>query len=174
MAIVVLDTNILIWGLKRECTPGQEGMVKKAELFLKYLDDNENSVLIPSIVLGELLMNIPVEKHPKFISQIEGKFKIANYDAIAASCFARIWQDKKGDEGVKIIKKNLSVTKTHQRADYLIIAIAVTRGAKCIYSHNTSELKKFAEGYIDVKDMPLDLYEQLYLFDNKNSKINDA
>ncbi len=92
MKTVCLDTHILIWGIKEESSPGQENMIPKAKLFLKWLDDNGIMAIIPSVVIGELLMPVPPEKHDE-VYGILNKFRIASFDAAAASCFAKIWQN---------------------------------------------------------------------------------
>lgn len=38
MSLIVIDTQILIWAVKREATPGQEPMIEKAARYLEHLD----------------------------------------------------------------------------------------------------------------------------------------
>lgn len=160
MQLVCLDTHILVWGVKEESTPGQEAMVYKAKLFFKWLDDNGMKAIIPSVVLGEFLILIPAESHSRVIESFQRNFLIAPYDAAAASCFAKIWQGKRANE-----KKNEDVSGTRAKlnADRQIVATAITHGASCIYSYD-EDLAKFAEGYIEVKEIP-DMPDQLNLLE---------
>ena len=38
MSSACIDNHILIWGIRKEATPGQEPMILRAEFFLKYLE----------------------------------------------------------------------------------------------------------------------------------------
>ena len=69
-----------------------------------------------------------------------------------ASHFSRIWQAKKASN---TIQELLSAGKTKQelKADSMLVAIAVSRGAECIYSHDEG-VRKFGEDYILVQEIP--------------------
>ena len=58
-AVVCLDTMILIWGVKRESTPGQELKIKNAVAFLKDLEEQGAQIIIPAPVLAEVLTRVP-------------------------------------------------------------------------------------------------------------------
>lgn len=154
MECVCLDTHILIWGIKEECKKGQEDMISKAKAFLKWLDDEKIKPLIPTVVLGELLMPIPSEKHNEYISIFQNNFLIVSYDVAAASCFAKIWHSKIDNKTIEKIKTDHKLSRSEIKADLQIVAIAVTQKVSCIYSYD-SNVKKFAEGYIEVKEMPI-------------------
>jgi hypothetical protein len=70
MRLICLDTNILTWGLKKECTPGQEENLEKAESLIERLFQLGDHIVIPTLVLSELLVTIPEEKHNEFLSDI--------------------------------------------------------------------------------------------------------
>lgn len=53
---VCLDTNILIWGIQNKASAGQEQMLERTRLFLKDLDESKAKIIIPSLVIGELLL----------------------------------------------------------------------------------------------------------------------
>lgn len=63
MSFVYLDTQVLVWGIKREATPGQEGMVLRAEHFLRWIEENAIQVAVPAVVFGELLLRVPEDRH---------------------------------------------------------------------------------------------------------------
>jgi len=159
MEIVCLDTHILVWGIKKDATNGQEHMVPLAQSFIKALGEDKNiRVMVPSVVVGELLMRVPPEKHEEINRLFYSRFMVPSYDIAAASCFARIWQAKKSV--LAQIKEDFpDSTREELKADCQIVAIAVTHGARCIYSYD-DKLTKFADGYIEVRKMP-EVVEQL-------------
>jgi predicted nucleic acid-binding protein len=163
MKIVCLDTHLLIWGIKEEATEGQEEMVQKAKLFFKWLDENGIKAMIPSVVIGEFLMLIPSEMHDKITNSFQKNFIVPPYDTASASCFAKIWQKKNSDGTIEKLKNDTSASRAKLKADCQIVATAITHGASCIYSYD-EDLAKFAEGYIEVKQIP-DIPEQMKLID---------
>ena len=62
MKKVCVDTNILIWYIKKECTKGQEDMLEKAEYLFDYFERSEILIVIPSLVVAELLGNVEDEE----------------------------------------------------------------------------------------------------------------
>jgi predicted nucleic acid-binding protein len=140
VTLVCFDTNFLIWGVKRQATPGQEGNVAKAAYLLDLLDKQDKQILIPSIVLGEALAALPLEQHAMFIDLIQRTFILAPYDAAASAHYARMWQRRARDTGY---------TRSETKADYMITAIAVANGCEIIFS-NDSGLRRFAAEHIPV------------------------
>ncbi|MFC1549464.1 type II toxin-antitoxin system VapC family toxin [Nitrospirota bacterium] len=164
MKLVCLDNHILIWGIKEEATEGQEEMIPKAKRFFKWLEDEGVKVLIPANVIAEFLMLIPHEEHGKVIALFDKHFIVVPFDTAAASCFAGIWRERNDDGTIELVKKK-GVTKNKITFDCQIVAIAVTHGASCIYSHD-EDIEKFAGSHIEVKQMP-EIFEQMYLPDTE-------
>ena len=117
-----IDNHILIWGIRKEATPGQEPMILRAELFLKYLEEVNITVIVPSVVIGEFLVKVPVEKHQEVQGVLEKRFQIVPYDAAAAACAAKIFQEQKHSGASKG-----NFTRDILKADIQILATAVTR-----------------------------------------------
>ncbi len=105
MKLVCLDNHILIWGIKEEATPGQEDMVHKARLFFKWLDENDIKALIPANVLAEFLMLISHERHEEVIRLFNKYFIVVPFDAAAASCYAKVWQERNDDGTIDKLKQ---------------------------------------------------------------------
>jgi hypothetical protein len=159
MEIICLDTHILVWGIKQDASDGQEHMVPIARSFIKSLGDDKNiKVMVPSVVVGELLMRVPPEKHEEVNRLFYSRFMVPSYDIAAASCFARIWQEKK-NIFPQFKEEFPDSTREELKADCQIVAIAVTHGARCIYSYDDN-LTKFANGHIEVRKMP-EVVEQM-------------
>lgn len=167
MSIITLDSHILVWGIKGEASPGQEPMVSHAKRFFKWIDEEKHDVLLTSLVLGELLMRVPPEKHAEVLKYYDSRFKVVNFDTLAASCFAGIWQKKNEDKTIEIAKNELQIGREEMKIDCQIVACAVSRKMDCIYTYDKG-LAKFAEGFIATEKMP-DLGTQQNLFDSSDS-----
>lgn len=161
MSIVCLDTNILIWGIKKQATPGQENMILQAENFLKWLDQNKKKIIIPVPVISELLVPIPVEEHEPFLKTIHSKFRVIPFDEVAAVKQAQIINFKKDDAAINEYRRVNNIRRESMKIDFQIASIALVRGAECIYSHDP-HLKRFVEDLIPVKEIPnLDVQTEL-------------
>ena len=53
--MVVFDTNVLIWGIKRQSTAGQEQMIEKAVRLVEELDSKNTEIALPAMVIAEYL-----------------------------------------------------------------------------------------------------------------------
>lgn len=51
MAVVCLDSQILVWGIKEQSSEGQEDMIPRAKAFLKWLDENNKKVVIAAPII---------------------------------------------------------------------------------------------------------------------------
>lgn len=168
--IACLDSHILVWGIKEDATDGQENMIPKAKRFIEWLDEEKHDVIIPSVVVGELLMRVPPNQHEKVTQFFQKRFKVPPYDLMCASVYATIWQKKNEDKTVEYLKEKLKATREELKADCQIVAIAVVQKAQCIYSYD-EKLKKFAEGFIEVREMPNIGTQALIAFEEKETKL---
>lgn len=148
MTLVCLDTHILIWGLKHEAEPGQEEMIARARALLESFDKDNTQVMIPSVVLAELLINIPSEQHLGFISELERKFMIIPFDSGASLKYADLWNTKK-----QIRNEDSTFTREHFKTDLMIVASAISRESDCIYSGD-AYIQKVSIGSIECLNIP--------------------
>jgi len=142
MSLVCFDTNFVIWGIKREATPGQEGNIDRASHVVEQCSKNGTRILIPSIVLGELLSNLDAEAHDPFVQMLAKLFIIAPYDSRAAIHYARMWKNRSKATG-------LPFTRGEMRADFMIAAVAIANKCECIYSHDQG-FANFASPFISI------------------------
>lgn len=152
MAVVCLDTQILIWGIKKEASPNQETMIVKASHLIRSLEEQKANVIIPSLVLAELLMPIEEERYGDFLSLMNRSFMIAPFDTKAAFCYGKLWRSWR-ERNSHIKEKGSTPTRSKMKTDFMIVATAMSREAECIYSKD-SDIIKFAKGNIDVRDLP--------------------
>ena len=151
MKIYCFDTQVLIWGIKEDCTTGQEDMIPRTKHFIESIGE-DTVVLIPTIVLAEFLMRIPQDQHAMVINLCNKSFNIAPFDPLCASKYSTIWNTNKPTGDSKKILAN-GATRAELKADSLIVATAVTKKAECIYSRDNG-IKNFAKGFIEVSDIP--------------------
>jgi predicted nucleic acid-binding protein len=156
-SIICLDTNILIWGIKKVAPPGQEDMIYRAQDLIQKLDKSSSQVIVPSLVLAELLMPVKEEDHGKFFADISKQFIIVPFDTQAALHYATLWKSWREKNSEQQLGDNRP-TRAKMKTDFMIVATAVSRKAECIYSAD-SDIEKFAKGHIAVRKLPVSFYQ---------------
>ncbi len=149
--IVCIDSMVIVWGIKKSPSPGQESMIAKAEYFFQWADEHQYEIIIPTVVIAEVLAPEPPDIREQYLQILDESFLIRNFDVRAALKYAEILHNR--FEEVKAIAKEENVTRQRMKIDHTIIATALVNDAKCIYSYDRP-LKKFAAGIIDVKEFP--------------------
>jgi len=149
---VCIDSQVFIWGIKKQATDSQQDMIIKSEQFFKWADENDYDILIPTIVIAEVLAPEPIELHSQYFEIINKYFEVVNVDNIVASKYAQILHNRFNE--VKELAKQENIRREKMKFDHLIIACALIQHASCIYSYDAG-LKKFANGLIDVRELPI-------------------
>ena len=163
MAIVCVDTHILVWSILEQGTDDGQ-LLEHAAGFMLWLEERDSKVIIPTIVLGEMLVAVPDEDRPAVLAQFNKDWMIVDYDLRAASIFAQMRRDHIRNKRFKDLRKlNPDVTRKELGADVMIIATARSYGADIIYSHDQN-LLALAEGWIPAADF-LDVSVQLKLLE---------
>lgn len=138
--------------MEQKARDNQKEMIPRAKYLIDNLSKNDIQAIVPTIVLSEFLMPIPTQEVAKYIDIIQRHLMIVPYDAIAAMLFAKIWQAK-NPKVIEELRREEGIGKNHLKIDCMIVATAITRKADCIYSYDRG-LQKFAEGYIEVREIP--------------------
>lgn len=149
--IYCLDSNTIIWGIKKQSTAGQEEMITRSEQLFSNADEYGDFLLVPTIVLAEILAPEPVIIRAKYLEILNKSFIISPFDSRAALKYAEILYNRFSE--VKEAADNTNTSRQKMKADHMIIATALVNGANCIYSTDLG-LKAFANGLIDVRDLP--------------------
>lgn len=149
--IYCVDSNIIIWGIKKQATSGQEDMIARAEKLFRRVDEYEDYIIIPSVVLAEILSPEPPAIRVKILEILTKSFIVAPFDERAALKYAEIVSGR--FEEVKNLADEANIPRQKMKVDHMVIAIALVNGANCIYSTDKG-LKTFANGLIDVKELP--------------------
>jgi predicted nucleic acid-binding protein len=160
MARVALDTQVLIWGVKEEATPGQEVMIARAKRYMEHLSHGGQTVVVPTAVLAELLMRCPIEMHAAVMNLFNQGTDIAAFDPIAVRHFGRLWHARQAALA-PLKAANPSATREKLKLDCLIVATALAAKADLICSHDPF-VAVFANGEIPVTQIP-ELPEQIPL-----------
>lgn len=156
--IVCLDNNITAFALRDDAEKAI-----KARALLRYLDDQEKIILLPTPVITECLW--PVEVHAREpVLNVINKFMIGAFDLAASVKCAEMMHAITSLE--KEFKEDREITKAQMKFDYMIAVIAIVNEAGCIYSEDEG-LKKFCNGHIDVRPIPPDIPTQRKLFPDK-------
>lgn len=147
--VVCLDTHVLIWGIKKQASTSQQNMIERTANFLNWLQNERQTIIVPSPVLAEFLMQIPPQDHEKVVRNIKSNFIVPSFDTAATSVFAQIWQKNKNN-GLPSENGGRERVKT----DSMIIAIAVVNKARILYSEDAG-LQKAAKGFIETRGIPI-------------------
>jgi len=158
---ICIDSQVIVWGIKRQPTKGQEEMVSKAEYFFEWADSNGHEIIIPTIVVAEVLAPEPETIRSKYLETLTKGFIVVNFDTRSALKYAQLLNGR--FEEVKKLQEETGTIRQKMKADHMIIATAITNNASCIYSYDKG-LTKFAQGYIDVKEFPTPPPKQIDIF----------
>lgn len=152
MPTVCFDTNFVIWGFKRDATPGQEANIPRVHHLLNTFTEKKDIVIIPSLVLAEVLLGFPPERRDEFTRSLRSQVVIMPFDVKAASHFARLMDSRSMASPLPD-----GYTRQMLKTDRMIAAVAIANQCDCIYS-NDKNLKQFVEKVIPVlttDDIPL-------------------
>lgn len=149
--IYCIDSNIIIWGIKKQAGEGQEEMIARAEQFFFHADEYEDIILIPTMVLAEILAPEPPQIKAKYLEILSKNFVLVPFNEMASLKYAELLYNRFDD--VRNMATAADVTKQRMKVDHMIIATAIVNNANAIYSTDQG-LKSFAQGYIDVRDLP--------------------
>lgn len=163
MSLVCIDNHVLIWGIRKQASPTQQEMIERAAQFLESLDEKRVQVIVPMPVVAEFLVGADEKDHATILQTFHERFILAPYDALAALATARVRKKNLQSQREAAVRQELAEMPRPQIAvDHMIIGIALANRAECIYTHD-KPLKRFAEGHIAVREIPLALERQLPL-----------
>lgn len=149
--IYCIDSNVIIWGIKRQASAGQQDMIARAELLFSNADEYQDYIVIPTVVAAEILAPELPEVRTKYLEILKKSFIVAPFDERAALKYAEILHNR--FEEVRKIANETGVSRQRMKVDHMIIATAIVNNANCIYTTDGG-LKTFANGLIDVRDLP--------------------
>lgn len=156
MRRVCLDNHILIWGLRRVSTPGQESMISRTAALLEDLDASDADVLVPAVVVAEFLAGVAKPQHAALLEVLNRRFQLPPFDVRTAAIAAELWRNaaERNPHLREIIRETFpGAEKAKIKADMMILATALVRKADVLYTHD-GLLQKVATGHIEVRELP--------------------
>lgn len=152
--MVAIDTNTLVWGIRRK---GPDEKVKRARWLFHYLEEEENQVIVPSVVVSEYLTYSDAETHVDIINELNESFIIAPFDVRCASLAATLFR-----EGLDERPRKQPGGRSILRADAMIIATAKIHGAIVLYTDDKAcrTMAKKVMVANELPDIAPDLFQQ--------------
>ncbi len=122
----------------------------RARILLDILQEGNDRIVIPSIVVAEYLAGVPNDQRRKSLSEIQDRFYCPPFDAVSALLAADLFvrrselpEEERGKDRIVI------------KADIQIVASAKTHGTSILYS-NDRGLRSLAETVgIKASDLPM-------------------
>jgi len=162
--IYCVDSQILIWGIKKQFTEGQENKIERAESFFRKVDEEGHQILIPTVVLAEILAPEPKGKYSMYMDVINESFMIGEFNTMCAIRYAEILHNR--FEDLKQFAHNNGIRREKMKADFMVLATALAYNAHTLYT-NDKGLLSIASGYIQACEIPklpatqMDLFKEL-------------
>lgn len=116
---VIVDTQFLIWAIRKEASPGQEDRLSLARRYLAALTDSRRQIVVPAPVLAELLAG--ANGRQACAEEVLRSCRVVPFDAMAAMQFAEVFGTTSSDWRVEIGDKG----RVRMKFDMMIIAIAL-------------------------------------------------
>ena len=137
--IVCVDTNILVWHIRKE---GPPDLKQYAGYLFKQLENDKDDkgrsnaqVMVTTVVLTEFVTPVKSqEERDKLIAEISKRFLIEPFDARDAALAATLWHFGKTNRDKRNAPKDGQ--RAILRADTMIIATAKGHGATEFYSED--------------------------------------
>lgn len=162
MPLIVVDTNVLVFGLKKETEQGQTHMVERTIQWLDSLTKEKDvKVIVPATVLSELLVKCNDVQRVEFTSAISARFHIVAFDAPTALSCARMIETIHAHQESKAIF-DAGYSKRWVTPDCQILTTAQQVRADYLVSHDKSMRKLAALAYpaINAIDIPRIEYQE--------------
>lgn len=153
---VCLDNHILIWGVRGISTPGQEGMIDRAQALFEDLDESDADIMVPAVVVSEFLAGVPKPQHSGLLDVLNRRFQLPPFDVRTAAVAAGLWRDaaERNPHLREVVREAFPGTeKAKIKADIMILATALVRKADILYTHD-GPLRAIAAEWIEVRDLP--------------------
>jgi predicted nucleic acid-binding protein len=153
MAISV-DSQILIWGIKRQATPNRQHMIERAARFFQGCQQDHQQIYLPAQSLAEFLVGYTAEQRRQSLARLSQGFLIAPLDAKAAIIAADLQTD--WNTRVKAVMQEFGLTRQQVKADINVLACAIAANASRLYSEDR-QMISLANGKILVEPLPVSL-----------------
>ena len=148
--MISIDTNVMIWGVKRVATPGQEPMIPLGVAVFEYCKREHLDIIVPTQVLEEFLVDYSDEERTRQLEIIQANYIVPPLDAAAAAIAAKLRHDKDLLDG---IRQEFGITRQVIKADINILATSISAQATRVVAFD-AHMRKLAQGMILVHTLP--------------------
>lgn len=163
-SIICVDTNVLIWGVRKEAKPEQQHMLHRVQVLLDDLKKRDARIIVPAPAMQEFLIGCSSATRMAQLKALNQHFIVVPFDARCADIAARIAGAR--SDMTDLFVSNDRVHKVFLKFDLQIAACAVAHRAETFYTHDVKGFKKILENWkVKVHDIP---EPQLSLFDTTN------
>jgi len=153
MNLVCLDSHYFKWAILERSRIGQEDMIPKAKQLLKDLDDSDATIIVPTPIITELLMEADLDQRELLLNTIAERFHIVELDVLAAKLAADVWNTKKRAGVIDQIIASGESMRTKIKVDTLILGVAMAAKVNSLYTED-KKFRTLAEGSITTRQMP--------------------
>ena len=143
--IVAIDSMTLVWGVRKQ---GTDEQIQRAKWLFEMLEEEKSQIVVPTVAVAEYLTPIPSNDHAAVLAAMRERFLLAPFDVRAASLAAQLF-----GEGRIVRTVGKPGARKCLRADSLIIATAVTFGARVFYTGD-DDCRTMASKVMEAKGMP--------------------
>lgn len=139
--LILVDSQLLSWGLRHSCTQGQEQMLIFTADFFDWIADEGHNVVVSAVTVEEYLVNCPEDTWDAEMASLSRDFRIVPYDIRAAQCSARLRRDK---SFTLALRQTENTTLSTLKKDMLIAGTAAAINVDVVYSHDKA-LRRYCE-----------------------------
>lgn len=153
--VVCIDSTILIWGVKKYASPGQENKIPQAVRFIEQLDESDTKILIPTPIITELLSHKATESERDAVIVLLNtkNIIIKPFDIACALKCGELLQKTFTDKELRDYAIEEKIVKAKIKYDSMIAATAIVNKCDCIYAED-GDIERYAGGQIRVLKMP--------------------
>jgi predicted nucleic acid-binding protein len=144
--MIFIDTNMIIWGIKKQHSPGQDEMVPRTIAYLKKLEKDGTPVGISSLSLAEAMVKCDNPQRIALYSFIKKVFEVRPFDSNAARIYGDIHSDLVAKFTGKTDRRSLKL-------DLMILAVAISRQARALITHDHAIVGETVMG-VEVMSIP--------------------
>jgi len=149
--VICFDTMTVIWGVQGIAKEGQSHMTARTKQYIKYLDEKNEKIMIPTPALTEYLLHFEPAEQVKQQRIIQENFIVPAFDIRAGVLAAELLGNTELFQ--KIVAEG-DIDKIRVRTDAQIIATAIVNQAEKIISHDPDFIK-LAQDRIAVEKVPV-------------------
>lgn len=164
--MIAIDSQVLIWAVKRTATPNRVHMIDRAVAFVESAELTRDKIMIPSLVASEFLVRYSEPERGTALAKLQSRFFVAPTDAKAAWIAARMFADKAAWDKSRV---DDGYSRQWIKTDIAILATAVAHQATIMYIEDDPlfNLAKNLSTYITmpVERLPLPPVKQPSLLD---------